>query len=181
MEDTNLINTWIEVQSYKHNGDLHRAWQRNFVLENNDDWLIVASRVTPVIEGNGRVWYTREPAVTFFSKKMWFNAIGMIKPGGIAFYVNIASPTLIDGNVAKYIDYDLDFKMSETDKLSSLDHNEFLKHIKSYEYGEELVKIISDQAKKTKLLMEQKDFPFDINEVSNYYLKFLELTDKKQH
>ncbi|HOF65249.1 MAG TPA: DUF402 domain-containing protein [Bacilli bacterium] len=180
MSQDEFIGKWIRVQSYKHDGTLHRLWKSNFVLENNEDWLIVASKCTKVVEFNGRVWYTAEPAVTFFSKKRWFNAIAMIKKDGIAFYVNIASPTLIDNKIAKYIDYDLDIKMNANNDLRFLDRNEFRKHVESYEYGDDLVEIIREEAINTHKLMEENAFPFDIDEVSKYYLTFLEMTEKKK-
>ncbi|MGI6644624.1 MAG: DUF402 domain-containing protein [Bacilli bacterium] len=176
--ENSLIHKWVEVQSFKHDGNIHRIWKRNFVLEENEDWLIVANHRTKVIEGNGRIWYTREPAVTFFSKKMWFNAIAMIKPEGIHFYVNVASPTLIDAGIAKYIDYDLDFKTSDEKGLSFLDRNEFRKHIVAYEYEEDLVEIIRNQTIETQKLIIDKKFPFDVDAVSKYYETFLEKTKK---
>lgn len=47
-----------------------------------------------------------------FFKDRWFNIIGQLKDYGIYFYCNIATPTLIDNKVIKYIDYDLDLEFS---------------------------------------------------------------------
>ena len=39
-----LKGRWIKIQSYKHDGSLHRFWKRNFVLVDDQEWLIVASK-----------------------------------------------------------------------------------------------------------------------------------------
>ncbi len=169
-----LKGKWIKIQSYKHDGSLHRFWKRNFVLVDNDEWLVVASKKTRVVESNGRIWYTKEPAISIFSKINWFNTIAMLKEDGVTFYSNIASPTLIDGEVAKYIDYDLDIKKMPDGTLKILDRNEFKRHIGTLEYGQDLVDIIFSQAEKTKNLMTASLFPFDKQEILRYYQSFLE-------
>lgn len=174
-----LKDKWIKIQSYKHDGSLHRFWKRNFVLVDNEEWLIVASKKTRVVESNGRIWYTKEPAISFFSKIYWFNTIAMLKENGMTFYCNIASPTLIDGEVAKYIDYDLDIKKMPDGTLKFLDRAEFMRHIDSLEYGQELVDIIFAQAEKTQVLMTRGEFPFDRDEVLRYYQMFLDESIKK--
>lgn len=174
-----LKGKWIKIQSYKHDGSLHRFWKRNFVLVDNEAWLIVASKRTRVIESNGRIWYTKEPAVSIFSKTMWFNTIAMLKEEGITYYSNIASPTLIDGDVAKYIDYDLDIKRMPNGTLKLLDRNEFKRHIGTLEYDQELVDVIFDQAEKTQALMTTNKFPFDEEEILRYYQTFLNESIRK--
>ena len=32
-----LIGRWLGIQCFKHNGSLHRCWDRALVLENNAD------------------------------------------------------------------------------------------------------------------------------------------------
>lgn len=168
-----LKGRWIKIQSYKHDGSLHRFWKRNFVLVDDQEWLIVASKKTRVVESNGRIWYTKEPAISFFSKTRWFNTIAMLKTDGISYYTNIASPTLIDRDVAKYIDYDLDVKRLADRTLKVLDHNEFQRHISSLEYAQDLVEIIFQQAEAAQVLMATNEFPFDEEVVMKYYNLFL--------
>ena len=175
-----LIGTWIKIQSYKHDGSLHRFWKRNFVLVNDENWLIVASKKTRVVENNGRIWYTKEPAISFFSKKAWFNTIAMLKENGVTYYTNIATPTLIDQGIAKYIDYDLDIKRMPDGSLKLLDRNEFKRHIGTLEYAKDLVDVIFAQADKTQALMSTNKFPFDDKEVHNYYNKFLQESKVKE-
>ena len=85
------VGRWYNIRCYKHNGALHRVWDRGLVLENNSNFIVIASKKAKVVEANGRCWFTKEPAVTIFSKKEWWNAICMIKHDGICYYCNIAS------------------------------------------------------------------------------------------
>lgn len=63
------VGRWYNIRCYKHNGALHRVWDRGLVLENNSDYIVIASKKAKVVEANGRCWFTKEPAVTIFSKK----------------------------------------------------------------------------------------------------------------
>lgn len=176
----NIENKWIKIQSYKHDGNLHRFWRRSFVLIDNNDWLVVGSKSTQVIEGSGRRWRTREPAITFFSKNDWFNVIAMIKEIGIAFYVNIATPTLVDGTVAKYIDYDLDLKKMPEGDVKFLDKYEFLRHSDEYNYPESLVKIIIAKQEKITKMIKNGEYPFDEGEILRLYNLFTAKTTMKK-
>ena len=172
------VGHWLAIQSYKHDGTLHRTWDRGLVLENNDDFIVVASRKAKVTETNGRKWFTKEPAVTIFSKKEWWNVICMIKDTGICYYCNIASPSLIDKGFIKYIDYDLDTKLFPNDDTRILDEKEYLRHKETYHYNDDLDKVLRYQTKETLTLMHQRKFPFNDEKVKEYYAQFLELTKK---
>ena len=171
---------WIKIQSYKHDGNLHRFWRKSYVLEDNDEWLIVASRRTQVIEGNGRKWFTKEPAVTFFHENDWFNVIAMLKTEGVVYYTNIASPTLIDYGMAKYIDYDLDVKKFSDGTIKYLDKNEFLRNIENYQYSKELSAIVEYKQTQVVAMINEKTFPFDDDEVRKLYNRFVEETKIKK-
>ncbi|MDR0934894.1 MAG: DUF402 domain-containing protein [Erysipelotrichaceae bacterium] len=164
---------WIEIQSYKHDGSIHRQWDRGLVLEDNDDFIVVASRRAKVIEANGRRWFTKEPAITFFSKKEWFNVICMLKDKGISYYCNIASPSIIDKNKIKYIDYDLDVKLLADKSIRLLDEKEYKNHKKRYNYSPDLARVLEFEAKEIERMMIDGDFPFIDEEIKAYYAEYL--------
>ena len=138
----NLIGHWLTIKCFKHDGQPHRVWDRGLVLENNDDYIVVATKRAKVVEANGRRWFTKEPAVTIFSKKEWWNTICMIKKNGIVYYCNIASPYAIDENTIKYIDYDLDLRVFPDGSFRVLDRNEYNYHKKLMKYPNEIQEII---------------------------------------
>ena len=173
-----LVGRWLGIQCYKHNGKLHRYWDRGLVLENTDDYLVVATKRAKVIESNGRRWFTKEPAITIFSKKEWWNAICMLKKEGICFYCNIASPCVIEKDAIKYIDYDLDAKLFPNDDIRVLDEKEYAHHKQTYGYSDDLDIVLKYQTKEIIRKMKAREFPFQDETINDYYKQFLEMTKK---
>ena len=173
-----LFGHWLAIQCYKHDGSLHRCWDRGLVLANNDDFVVIATKRAKVVENNGRRWFTKEPAVTIFSKKEWWNAICMLKEDGICYYCNIASPSLIDYHMIKYIDYDLDAKLFPDGSIRLLDEKEYLRNKEKYNYSDDLDAVLRYQMKDILSRMEKREFPFNDERINSYYEKYLKLTQK---
>lgn len=49
----------IEIQSYKHNGHLHRVWESTTILKGTRHVIIGANDRTTVTESDGRRWVTK--------------------------------------------------------------------------------------------------------------------------
>lgn len=170
---------WIKIQSYKHDGTLHRCWERNFLIEETDEYYITASSRTRVIEHDGRRWYSKEPAIAFFSKHAWFNAIAMIKPEGIIFYVNSASPTLMADGMLRYIDYDVDYKLFPNGKIITLDEREHERHKRRYRYDDKLLKVLNLTSIDVLKMLKNRDFPFVFELIDTYFKRFTVLSDNR--
>ena len=166
------VGRWYSIRCYKHNGALHRVWDRGLVLENTEDYLVIATKKAKVIEANGRCWFTKEPAVTIFSKKEWWNVICMLKKDGVCYYCNIASPSIIDKDAIKYIDYDLDAKLFHDNEIRVLDEKEYL-------HSDELDAVLKNQTKIIVERMRNREFPFDDNLINRYFNQYLESTKKE--
>ncbi len=166
-------HAWLKIQSYKHDGTLHRCWERNYVLLDNDDFFVTANHKTKVTEANGRRWYSKEPAISFFSKKDWYNVIGMIKDRGIVFYINIATPTLLHNGMLKYIDYDLDYKLFPDGYIMTLDEREFERHSQRYAYSEPLIKALKLTAKQIFKMLQEREYPFQMHVIQTLYQQFI--------
>lgn len=135
----------IKIQSYKHDGKLHRTWKKTTVLKATDQLLIGGNDRTLVVESDGRKWITREPAISYFHKEHWFNVISMIRADGVHHYCNIGSPYLIDNEALKYIDYDLDIKVFPNGSFHLLDEDEYEFRKRSMHYPEEVDRILKQQ------------------------------------
>lgn len=174
-----LKGKWIEIQGYKHDGRMHRIWDPVFVVEENEEYIVVASKKTKVIEHDYRMWHTKEPAIMVFSKKKWWNVIAMIKDAGIVYYVNLASPFIIDKQKVKYIDYDLDIKLYPNHDIRLIDVKEYGYHRKKFQYGETIDKILKFNINEVKQMMSKGGYPFIDEKIKEYYETFLKEANVK--
>lgn len=113
----------VYIQSFKHDGSLHRTWAKGTILEHTEKRTVLITNKTVVTEADGRTWITREPAICFFYPDKWYNVISMIRKTGVHYYCNIASPSLYDGEAIKNIDYDLDVKVMPNGTYHILDED----------------------------------------------------------
>ena len=175
MESELAIGKWVRIQSYKHDGSLHRTWDNMMVIDINDDYVITGSSSSRVVECDGRIWYTKEPAVSIFSLKRWFNVIAMIRGKNICYYCNIASPSLIEHHLIEYIDYDLDLKLFPTGDIMELDRKEYLFHKDKYQYPDSIDLIVNREFQRVKAMMEKNEFPFDDKKIHEYIDEFYKI------
>lgn len=164
--------TYCHIVSYKHNGQLHRIWDKAFVLEETADYIVAVTNRAWVVEGNGQRWLTREPAVCFYYKKRWFNIIAMIRKKGIYFYCNLASPSFYDGEAIKNIDYDLDVKFFPNGSYQILDEDEFRRHAKQMVYPSAIEKQLRLEIDWLIETNHQLQIPFSEYEVFKQYAKY---------
>lgn len=167
------------IQSYKHDGKIHRIWKQSTVLEVTDDMIVVANNRTWVLESDGRRWFTREPAICFFSLHDWHNYIAMIRKQGIFYYCNIASPSIYDGEAIKYIDYDLDIKIFPDGSRIILDEDEFAEHSFAMDYPDDLKEVVEYSLEKLLIQIEDHDFPVDNDKIKAYYEAYQTLRMKR--
>lgn len=163
----------VYIQSYKHDGSLHRTWAKGFVIEANVVRIVAVTNRSLVSEADGRKWVTREPAICFFYPDHWYNIICMIRKSGIHYYCNMASPSIYDGEAIKNIDYDLDVKVTPRGKILILDEDEYAKHSVKMQYGEKLDVILHTEMDELMYKIENGISPFNEEEIWELYDRYL--------
>ena len=176
MSDLKVGNN-LELHCYKHNGKTNSISDKITVLEVNDDFIICGDFKTTITESDGSTHKTKEPAVMFFYKKRWFNVLAQLKKQGLFYYCNIATPYLLDDNVIKYIDYDLDLRVFPDGGYRILDKNEYNYHKKIMHYSNELDEIIKSELESLIEMKKNNEGPFDKAVVEKYYKKYKEITN----
>ena len=171
------IGDKLEIHCYKHNGNLHRQWDEAVLLDIKDDYMVFGNNKTYVIDSDGKVWRTKEPAIMFFFKDRWFNIIGQLKDYGIYFYCNIATPFLIDEKVIKYIDYDLDLRVFPDGGFKILDRNEYNYHKKIMHYSDDIDKIVNESLQELIQYKKENKGPFDPKLIEKYKKMYEEYED----
>lgn len=168
----------VPIHSYKHNQKIHRIWKKAVVLYQDHEMLVTANNRTRVIECDGRSWHTKEPAICYFYNDLWFNIIGMLKKDGVYFYCNLSSPYLYDGEAIKYIDYDLDIKVFPDGSYILLDEKEYQEHCLQMDYPEDIKEIIQQQRHELITRIKDREKPFDLSDVHQYYALYKSLAKK---
>ncbi len=137
------IGDHYQIQCYKHNGKIHRAWDEAVVLDIKKDYIVFGNNKTRVTESEGTTWRTKEPAIMYFFKNKWYNVIAQMKRDGVYYYCNIATPYIIEENTIKYIDYDLDLRIFPKGEYKILDKLEYQYHKKKMNYSDDLDLVIN--------------------------------------
>jgi len=169
---------FITIQSYKHDGKLHRTWRDTCVLKTSENSIIGVNDHTLVTEADGRRWVTREPAIVYFHKKYWFNIIAMIREKGVSYYCNLASPYVLDEEALKYIDYDLDIKVFPDGEKRLLDVDEYENHRKKMRYSSEIDFILKENVKILVDWINNGKGPFSDEYVEIWYERYQQLSRK---
>ncbi|MGL5977870.1 MAG: DUF402 domain-containing protein [Erysipelotrichaceae bacterium] len=163
------VHSQIYIQSFKHDGSLHRTWSKGFVLESNAQRIVAVTDKSTVIEADGRTWITREPAICFFYPDRWYNVICMIRKSGIFYYCNLASPSIYDGEALKNIDYDLDVKINPQRKVIVVDEDEYEEHSMQMDYAPELHTAIHKWLNILLKDIEAESSPFHEDEIKRLF------------
>ncbi|MDM5336724.1 DUF402 domain-containing protein [Fictibacillus enclensis] len=164
----------IDIQSYKHNGSLHRTWEDTVILKGSSSVVIAGNDRILVTESDGRQWRTREPAICYFNAKQWFNVIGMIRQDGFYYYCNLGTPYIWDNEALKYIDYDLDIKVFPDMSYILLDEDEYSLHRQIMKYPPELDYIIQKNLNNLISMINQRKGPFEPGFIEQWYERYLE-------
>lgn len=166
------IGKTYKIHSYKHDSNIHRAWDEAILLEIHDDYLVFGNNKTKVTESDGRSWKTKEPAILFFYYKDWYNIIGQCKKDGIYYYCNIASPFLIEDDTIKYIDYDLDLRVFPNGSFKVLDRGEYKYHKRIMKYSKNLDKILHKELTNLINKARNQNYAFQHDVIEKYYEKY---------
>lgn len=169
------VGDTLVIHCYKHNGMIYKSWRTAYVLDIKEDYIVLGNENVLVTKQDGRTWHTKEPAIMFFYKNRWFNIIAQLKPNGIFYYCNIASPFVIDDNIIKYIDYDLDLRVFNDGAFKILDRNEYNYHRKLMKYSKELNVVIKSELSSLIEMKRASELPFNNMTIDYYYKKFKEI------
>ena len=163
------IGDKLQIQCYKHNGKIHRAWDEAVVLDIKKNYIVFGNNRTKVTEAEGNVWRTNEPAIMYYFKDKWFNIIAQLKKNGIYYYCNIASPFIIEDNTIKYIDYDLDLRIFPNGEYKILDQLEYQYHKKIMNYSNDLDFVVNKALEELIEFYKEGNVMFDSTENKKYY------------
>ncbi|MUT65570.1 DUF402 domain-containing protein [Paenibacillus sp. NEAU-GSW1] len=176
------------IKSFKHDGHLHRTWQRNWLVpqeriapEHRDEEMIVLiNRQTPIQESDGKLWVSRVPAVSFFIPGEWFNVVALLEDAGVRYYCNIASPPFMQGDVLTYIDYDLDVIRTADGSRHIVDQDEYELHKLAYHYPKMVDDLVYQGLTALLQRIDRGQAPFHESVVLDYYKAWSEQYEESE-
>lgn len=172
------IGDLLVIHCYKHNGTIHKSWSSALVLDKTDEYLVLGSENVLVTKQDGRSWRTKEPAIMFFYEDKWFNIIAQLKRNGLFYYCNIASPYVIEKNVIKYIDYDLDLRVFNDGAFKILDRNEYNYHRAIMKYPSSINKVVKSELSELIEMKKSGKGPFNFSIIEKYYNIYKKMCNK---
>lgn len=174
------IGDKYKIHCYKHNGEAYQASEETIILDIKDEYIVCGNYMVDVTEPEGHSYKTKELAIIYFYKHNWFNCIAQLKSFGLFYYCNMASPYIIDDNVIKYIDYDLDLRVFPDQTFRVLDKGEYEYHKEKMHYGSDIDKVVNYELANLIELYKEKKGPFDNAFLRKYYNMYVELTKKRE-
>lgn len=175
------IGDKYQIQCYKHNGKIHRAWDEAIVLDIKKNYIVFGNSKTTVTESAGTWWKTKEPAIMYFFKDRWYNIIAQMKKDGIYYYCNIATPCILEEGTIKYIDYDLDLRVFPSGEYKVLDRLEYDYHKKLMGYSDDLDKVINGALEDLIRELEEKNIVFNSKMNQEYCNLYLQLKEEAKN
>lgn len=170
------IGDKYKIHCYKHNGEAYQASEETIILDIKDDYIVCGNYMVDVKEPEGHTYKTKELAIIYFYKHNWFNCIAQLKSFGLFYYCNMASPYIIDENVIKYIDYDLDLRVFPDGGFRVLDRNEYNYHRKIMHYPQELHIILKSELSSLIEMKRENIGPFSKKSIEMYYEKYQQIS-----
>lgn len=171
------IGDKYKIHCYKHNGHIYQASDEAVILDINDDYIVCGNNEVSVTEIDGKSYKTHELAIIYFYKHNWFNIIAQLKEFGLFYYCNIATPYVIEDNVIKYIDYDLDLRVFPDGGYKILDRNEYNYHKKKMNYPPEIDIIVKKELDALIKMKKANEGAFNKDKVIEYKEKYTKLKE----
>ena len=165
------------VHSYKHDGTLYRSWESPIVLFEDSELIVLINTNITIFKQDYRPLRSKDKALWFFFKKSWYNCIVMERKGGYQYYINIATPPIVEEQAIKYIDYDIDYKVFSNFKWKRLDANEYKVNASAMNYSRNIKTAIAHVEDEIMKLLRQRKNVIDEKEVTNMFDSIKQIED----
>ena len=155
---------FVTINSRKFDGAIHKTWKAE-LIEQKACLLIFVGEFEKEIK-HSHLGVIRRGTVSyeFYWLDRWFNVFRFHEPDGSLrnFYCNINMPPLYENNVLDYVDLDVDVLVWKDFSIEILDADEFEENGKRFNYPAEIKNKVEESLKNLIQLIENREFPFDI-------------------
>lgn len=153
----------IRIQAFKYPNILHYEWEGEILEHTNEYVLVLCKPERKLIHYSKKEVYTiHNLSLEFFSLREWFTVAMQIEHGKITdYYCNIATPSILNGDVLTFIDLDIDLVKRKGEDWKVVDVEEFEINRVKYQYPNELIENALAATESLKVMASKAIFPFD--------------------
>ena len=158
-----MIGRRIHVLSTKYDGSPHWEFDSWFVLEEGPLLITMDFAGQEMQTWNGP-WTTPYHTRNHFWSDRWYNVMRLEHPQSDeleGWYCNVTTPPQFDGENVRYVDLDLDVRVSADGKPEVLDEDEFLENSERLSYPPPVVEQARHAVDQLLALVQSGRFPFE--------------------
>lgn len=153
----------ITVHAKKYDGRVRKTWTGG-LASLSDELVILVAKFEEGVEHND-LGFIKPGTISFehFWLDRWYNVFRFHAPTGelIAYYVNIAMPAEMEGDVLSYVDLDIDVIRWPDGRVDVLDRDDLEKNTVKFGYPPDLLERVETALDEVLALIDAGEFPFD--------------------
>lgn len=153
----------IKVEALKYDFSLHRVWDCSLIAETEEMWQFVGIFQEEIKHPLLGVIRPDTVSYEFYWKNRWYNVFRFHEPEGELrnFYCNVNQPPVLNNNVLRYVDLDIDVLVAPDFSYQILDLDEFAENSLKHQYPAETIHKAEASLSELIRLIEAREFPFD--------------------
>ncbi len=158
-----MIGRRIRLCSTKYDGSPHWEYDSWVVLEKGP-LLVTQDFAGQEMQAYSGSWVSRHHTRNHFWFDRWYNVMRLERPQGSeleGWYCNVATPAQFDGETLRYVDLDIDVRISANGEEKVLDQDEFLENSARMGYPPEVIANARRAVDEILTLARTAQFPFD--------------------
>ncbi len=154
----------VTINSRKFDGTIHKTWTAKLISQKNKLLTLIGEFQKEVRHPHLGIIRRGTISYEFYWLDEWFSIFRFHESDGSLrnFYCNINAPPKFENNSLDFVDLDIDVLVWKNFSIEILDVNEFEENCKKFSYSSEIKNKTEVSLKKILILVENRDFPFDI-------------------
>jgi protein associated with RNAse G/E len=162
----------VKVISKKYDNSVRDEYETYLYSEKDGTILLFSPPATRYYDYRKQAWFeASDGLIEIYFKDKWFNVwhICEQKSNRNKIYSNICMPAVMEGNVLKWVDLDLDFRVHMDGSIELLDEEEFEQNARQFRYPGRVVEKARGACDEIVNLFERAEFPFDhLRQIERY-------------
>ncbi|WP_407269928.1 DUF402 domain-containing protein [Radiobacillus sp. PE A8.2] len=153
----------INIKALKYPNIPHYEWKGE-IIHQTADYVLVICKYGRKLKHHtkGKIFTVNNTSLEYFSLTDWHTVAMAIEEGKpVAYYCNIAMPSIWNETELTFVDLDLDFVKGSNEEWKVVDEDEFQTNSEKYNYPAHLIEKAPEALADLKGRVKAATFPFD--------------------